>query len=345
MYLDYYRLSKEPFHIASTPGFFYMGENHREALAMMVYGVRKKLGFVALVGDVGTGKTTVLRAYLEHIQDSDIRTILMFNPNVTFEGLLAHVLGGLGIDASDKDERWMLHALAFVLQNERKAGRTVTLVIDEAHHLPLATLQKMHLISNMETSQGKLLQVVFLAQPELDDMLLDDHLRQIRQRIAVRYYLRPLKLWESLAYIRFRVERAGGNPDFLFTKGATKAIAKAAKGIPRLINVFADNALITGMGHGIRPVTPKVIREVVRDFAPRPRLRLWRWATAATILVLSGTAALATTLSIRANGVFAHARESTDVAMPVQTSPSTDSHPDGTRTSPSPAAQWTETNP
>ncbi|MBX7256421.1 MAG: AAA family ATPase [Candidatus Hydrogenedentes bacterium] len=290
MYLEHYRLAKEPFHIASTPGFFYMGENHREALAMMVYGVRKRLGFVALVGDVGTGKTTVLRAYLEHIRGSDIRTILMFNPNVTFEGLLLHILGGLGIDASGRDERWMLHALAYCLQQELNEGRTVALVIDEAHHLPLATLEKMHLISNLETGQGKLLQVVFLAQPELDDIIQDDRLRQIRQRIAVRYYLRPLRYWESRAYLRFRIQRAGGDPDYVFTRSAIKALARSAKGVPRLLNIFADNALITGMGHGMRPVTPKVVREVVRDFSPRRRFHFWRWAAAAALVIVAGTA-------------------------------------------------------
>jgi general secretion pathway protein A len=309
MYLEHYRLSREPFHIATTPGFFFLGENHREALAMMIYGVRKRLGFIALVGDVGTGKTTVLRAYLERIQGSDIRTILMFNPNVTFAGLLQHILGGLGIDTSEKCERWMLHALANALQNEKREGRIVALIIDEAHHLPIDTLQQLHLISNLENSQGKLLQVVFLAQPELDDMLEDPRLRQVRQRISVRYYLKPLSRWESLSYMRFRIKRAGGEPDSVLSKGAAKLIAKSAKGIPRLINVFADNALITAMGYGQRPVTRKVVREVVRDFAPRRSVHPWRWAAAATVLILSGTAVVAATTSNRIAGFFAHTQE------------------------------------
>lgn len=327
VYLEHYRLVKEPFHIAATPGVFYTGETHREALAMLLYGVRKRLGIIALLGDVGTGKTTVLRAFLERVHHSDIRTILMFNPNVTFTGLLLHILGGLGVDAAGRDERWMMHALAIALQREHQEGRTVALLIDEAHHMPPQTMEKIHLISNLESGRGKMLQIVLLAQPELDDLLAEPRLRQIRQRIAVRHFLRPLKPWECLDYLRFRIRMAGGEPEQVFTRRALRAIARSARGVPRLLNVFADNALITGMGHGLRRVPPGVVREVIRDFTPRRRVRVWRLAAAAVLAAVSGTALATAAIAPRAFPPAAAPREASEKRSDAQVPPSSASAP------------------
>lgn len=285
MYLSHYALAREPFHIATAPGLFFMGKYHREALAMMMYGVQKRLGFIVLTGEVGTGKTTILRAYLEHVQRANVRSILLFNPELDFNGLLVHMLQTLGVDGRGKDERWLLHSVANALIAERKAGRLVVLIVDEAHHLPVETLRRMHLLSNMESREGKLLQVIFVGQPEFDAILHDDRLRQIRQRIAVRFHLKPLTPRESIEYIRFRLEWAGGQPETCFTRRAIRTIVKEAAGFPRMLNVLCDNALITGMGHGMKLVPRRVAREVLRDFrTPRRRsFRWWTWSRAAAV--------------------------------------------------------------
>ncbi|MCC6485883.1 MAG: AAA family ATPase [Candidatus Hydrogenedentes bacterium] len=278
MYLNYYGLAREPFHIATTPGLFFMGKNHREALAMMMYGVQKRLGFIMLTGEVGTGKTTVLRAYLEHVERTNVRSILLFNPELDFRGLLIHILQTLGVDGRGKDERWLLHCVANALAAERKAGRLVVLIVDEAHHLPVETLRRMHLLSNMEARDGKLLQVIFVGQPEFDSLMLDGRLRQIRQRTAVRFHLKPLTQRESAEYIRFRLEWAGGTVESCFARSAIRRIIKEADGFPRMLNVLCDNALITGMGHDVKPVSRRVVCEIIRDFRT-PRRRSFRWWT------------------------------------------------------------------
>lgn len=281
MYLSYYGLTKEPFHITPDPDFFFMSPSHKEALAAVVYGVEKGLGFVAMTGEVGTGKTTILRAYLERIRRTRIRPIFMFNPNLTFEALLVHLLHELGIDGRGKSERWMLHYLMRALVHEVGKDRRVVLIIDEAQHMPNQTLEKLRLISNLETMDYKLMQIVLVGQPELDVKLGDYTMRQIRQRIAVRAKLRPLTPQEGIDYIKHRVAHAGGNPEAVFTLSAMKAIVKAAEGYPRSINILCDNALVSGLGYQCKPITPKIAREVIREFKGGSTLPNLRWVGAA----------------------------------------------------------------
>ncbi len=280
MYLSYYGFNKEPFHITPDPEFFFMSPSHKEALAAVVYGVEKGLGFVAMTGEVGTGKTTILRAYLERIRRTRIRPIFMFNPNVTFEALLVHLLREMGIDGRGKSERWMLHYLMRSLVHEVGKDRRVVLIIDEAQHMPNQTLEKLRLISNLETMDYKLMQIVLVGQPELDVKLGDYTMRQIRQRVAVRAKLRPLTPKECIEYIKHRLAHAGANPDTTFTPAAIKAIVKASEGYPRAINILCDNALVTGLGYQCKPITPKIAREVIHEFRGARQMPNLRWVGA-----------------------------------------------------------------
>ena len=281
MYLSYYGFNKEPFHITPDPDFFFMSPSHKEALAAVVYGVEKGLGFVALTGEVGTGKTTILRAYLERIRRTRIRPIFMFNPNLTFEALLVHLLHELGIDGRGKSERWMLHYLMRSLVHEVGKDKRVVLIIDEAQHMPNQTLEKLRLISNLETMDYKLMQMVLVGQPELDVKLGDYSMRQIRQRIAVRAKLRALTPKEGIEYIRHRISHAGGNPEVTFSPAAMRAIVKASEGYPRSINIMCDNALVSGLGYQCKPIVPKIAREVIREYKGERSLPNLRWVGAA----------------------------------------------------------------
>ncbi|MBM3288746.1 MAG: peptidoglycan-binding protein [Candidatus Hydrogenedentes bacterium] len=281
MYLSYYGFNKEPFHITPDPDFFFMSPSHKEALAAVVYGVEKGLGFVAMTGEVGTGKTTILRAYLERIRRTRIRPIFMFNPNLTFEALLMHLLHELGIDGRGKSERWMLHYLMRSLVHEVGKDKRVVLIIDEAQHMPNQTLEKLRLISNLETMDYKLMQIVLVGQPELDVKLGDYSMRQIRQRIAVRAKLRALTPKEGVEYVRHRIAHAGGNPEAVFAPQAIKAIVKASEGYPRSINILCDNALVSGLGYQCKPIAAKVAREVIREFKGGHAWPNLRWAGAA----------------------------------------------------------------
>ncbi|MCC6152769.1 MAG: AAA family ATPase [Candidatus Hydrogenedentes bacterium] len=283
MYLGFYGLSKEPFHIAPDPEFFYMSTGHREALASVLYGVEKGLGFISLTGEVGTGKTTILRTYLERVRKSQVRSIYLFNANQTFDSLLTYLLDQFDVESRGESEYWKLQALTRELIYELGRNRRVVLVIDEAHQMPVETFQKLHLISNLELPDQKLLQIILTGQPELDEKLNTHALRQIRQRIAVRGRLMPLTVKESIDYINHRLTHADGHPQKVMTLSAMKAIARAAKGLPREINVLCDNALINGYGYKVTPVSKRLAKTVIREFSSAPRVRTWRWLTAGLV--------------------------------------------------------------
>jgi len=320
MYLSYYGFTKEPFHITPDPEFFFMSPSHKEALAAVVYGVEKGLGFVAMTGEVGTGKTTILRAYLERIRRTRIRPIFMFNPNVTFEALLVHLLREMGIDGRGKSERWMLHYLMRALVHEVGKDRRVVLIIDEAQHMPNQTLEKLRLISNLETMDYKLMQIVLVGQPELDVKLSDYTMRQIRQRVAVRAKLRALTPKECIEYIKHRAAHAGADPESVFTPAAMKAIVKASEGYPRAINILCDNALVTGLGYQCKPVTPKIAREVIREFRGGRRMPNLRWIGATMAGAAIASAAFTLPMLLDNATPEAAAAPRTEIVRPVEAS-------------------------
>lgn len=266
MYLNFYNLRKQPFHITPDPEFLYLSPSHKEALAAIIYGIEKRKGFVAIVGAVGVGKTTILRSYLERTDKKHLKIIYVFNAKLTFEGLLRTIYQDLDLPFEGTDIVEMTNRLYEKLIDEYKQGNTVVLVIDEAQNMPVETLENLRMLSNLETSRDKLLQIVLIGQPEFDEQLKEHRLRQLRQRLAIRSTILPLTEKESLDYIRYRLQKAGVTASSIFTPGALKRIVKKSRGIPRIINVLCDNALITGFGYQKQPVNQAIVKEIIRDY-------------------------------------------------------------------------------
>ncbi|MGD0229483.1 MAG: AAA family ATPase [Syntrophorhabdales bacterium] len=287
MYSAFYGLAKKPFHITPDPEFLYLSPSHKEALGAIIYGIEQRKGFVAITGAVGVGKTTILRSYLERAEREHLKIIYVFNAKLTFGGLLKTIYDELALPVESTDVVEMVNSLYQVLIDEYTRGNIVVLVVDEAQNMPVETLESLRMISNLETSKDKLIQIVLVGQPEFEDELNLPKLRQLKQRLAVRSTIRPLTRQESLDYIGFRLEKAGSSPAAVFTAPALKKIIKRAHGIPRLLNVLCDNALITGFGYERKPVTKKIVTEIIKDFDGSRRWLpgLW-WRRAALTLGL-----------------------------------------------------------
>jgi general secretion pathway protein A len=277
MYLTFYSLKKEPFHITPDPEFLYLSPSHKEALASIVYGIEQKKGFVAIIGAVGVGKTTILRSYLDSSDKDRLKIIYIFNSRLTFEGLLKAIYQDLDIPLTTTDTMEMVNGLYHVLIEEYRQGKTVVLVIDEAQNMPVDTLENLRMLSNLETPKDKLIQIVLIGQPEFEENLNLNQLRQLKQRIAIRSTILPLIRGESLEYIQRRVRKAGGHSNAIFTKAALNAIVRKARGIPRVINILCDNILITGFGYQQKPVSTKVVKEVISDLDGKKKQAFAKW--------------------------------------------------------------------
>jgi general secretion pathway protein A len=291
MYLDYYNLIKEPFHITPDPEFLFLSESHKQALAAIIYATEQKKGFVAITGGVGVGKTTILRAYLEKMDSSHTKTIYLFNPNVSFKSLINTIYKELGIKPEKDELEELVRQLHLILIEEYRAGRNIVLIIDEAQNMPIDTLENLRMLSNLETPTDKLIQMVMIGQPELDEILDRYELRQLKQRIAIRTTISPLTAKESYAYIKYRLQKAGLDDalaDSVFTVSALQVIVKQSMGIPRTINVICDNCLITGFGNQEYPVTSKTVNEVISDLHVKKKHSLinWQYATAFSVVLL-----------------------------------------------------------
>ncbi|MBW1646298.1 MAG: AAA family ATPase, partial [Deltaproteobacteria bacterium] len=233
MYQDFFGLDGEPFHITPDPRFFFLSPSHRESLAAIAYGVKNRKGFIAVTGEVGTGKTTVVRTFLEKYGGPGMKTVLVYNANITFANLLEIIFAELDLEPEANDQFRRVQQLHRHLIDLYGRGQTVVLIIDEAQNMPVRTLENLRMLSNLETTRDKLLQIILVGQPELDSLLERRELRQLKQRLAVRTRLAPLTPAESLQYIRFRLQKAGGTLKGTFTKGALKKIIEYAGGIPR----------------------------------------------------------------------------------------------------------------
>ncbi len=281
MYLDYFGLDKEAFHISPDPEFLFLSPSHKEALAVILYGIEKRTGFMLITGGVGLGKTTILRSALERIDKERIKVILLFNPIISYANLVKTIYRELEIDLPASGDAFDIEeGLHLGLIEQYKNDRTVVLIIDEAQNLPAETLERLRMLSNLETDKEKLIQIILIGQePELDNMLDSVQLRQIKQRIAVRARIVQLTEKESKDYVVHRLRRAGCDRNVPFTDRALKTIVRHAKGIPRTINIVCDNALITGYGYRKKRVTPGIVKEVIRDLQGIPRRTFWRWVT------------------------------------------------------------------
>ena len=291
MYLSFYGLKRRPFHVTPDPEFLYLSPSHKEALAAIIYGIEERKGFVAVTGAVGVGKTTILRSYLESAERKRLKIIYIFNPKLTFEDLLKTIYRELNLPLETNDVVEMVNRLYEVLIKEYEEGNTVVLVVDEAQNMPVDTLESMRMISNLETSRDKLVQIVLVGQPEFEEQLNLARLRQLKQRLAIRATILPLTKEESLEYIKFRLQKAGSPSSSVFTTPALKKIIKKANGIPRVLNVLCDNALITSFGYQKKPVPMIVVKEIIGDFERKvpsrfARRQLPRAAALALLLLL-----------------------------------------------------------
>lgn len=266
MYLGFYGLKKQPFHITPDPEFLYLSPSHNEALAAITEGVEERKGFIAVTGDVGVGKTTILRSYLYLKQREPLKTVYVFNSNLTFQGLLTTIYKELGLRSAGKSVTEMVNGLHEFLIEEQRQGNTVVLFIDEAQNMPVDTLESLAMMPIGETSKNKLLQIVLMGQPEFKKALDKNGLRQLKQRLAAYATIRRLSRAESHEYLRFRLKHAGTDAASVFTASARKAIVRKSKGIPRMLNILCDNALIAGFGREERPVTKAIVKEIIRSF-------------------------------------------------------------------------------
>lgn len=265
MYLNYYDLNREPFNITPDPEFLYLSPCHKEALASIIYGVEQRKGFIAVLGEIGVGKTTILRSYLNRIDRDKLLAIYILNPMLSFPNLLRLIGRELGVSISSPSTFEMLNQLHEHLIKEFSAGRNIVLIIDEAQNMPVDTLENLRMLSNIETSTHKLIQIVFSAQSEFEKTLNLLELKQLKQRIAVRAVISPLDQATGVSYIRHRLEKAAGKDSVLFTPAALKEIVRVSEGIPRIINIVCDNCLITAYGYNKKNVTMDIVREVARD--------------------------------------------------------------------------------
>jgi general secretion pathway protein A len=277
MYLNFYQLKNEPFNVTPDPAFLFLSAGHKEAFASIVYAVENRKGFMSITGEVGVGKTTILRSYIKEIDPERLNVIYIINANLSFKGLLKTIFDELEIEFEADEAFEMVNCLQQILIREYKNGRNFVIIIDEAQNMPFETLENLRMLSNLETSTDKLVQILLIGQPEFENMLEQSNLRQLKQRIAVRSTLSPLSKQDCIAYIRHRVAIAGADVDGIFTKSAIKRIIKKANGTPRILNILCDNALITGYGYQQRPITGRTVREVIADFEGKRRFPVLRW--------------------------------------------------------------------
>jgi general secretion pathway protein A len=266
MYKGFYNLQRNPFEITPDPSFLFPTTRHNEALASLYYGVTAHRGFVVLTGEVGTGKTLILRSLLGLLQRRDVAFALIFNPTLTPLEFMRYIALDFGLQVTGKAKDELIHLLnGFLLQRYQK-GLTTILVVDEAHHLSAEILEEIRLLSNLETSQQKLLQIVLAGQPELD-LKLDSHeLRQLKQRIALRCHLDALNAHETREYINRRLKIAGTTgAREIFSGPAIEAVFLHSRGIPRLVNTICENALLSGYAMHAATITSEIIDAVARD--------------------------------------------------------------------------------
>jgi general secretion pathway protein A len=269
MYTRYFGLTEKPFAIAPNPRYLFMSELHREALAHLLYGISSEGCIILLTGDVGTGKTTVCRCLIDQLPDTtDVAMIL--NPALTIKDLLKTICEELKIPitAATPSIKTYIDQLNMYLLDAHSKGRNTALIVDEAQNLDADVLEQLRLLTNLETDTNKLLQIVLVGQPELQHILSDPKLSQINQRVTTRYHLGPLHPADIPGYIQHRINIAGGNSrNVLFSKQAIQYVAKISKGIPRVINILCDHALLGAYANNRYHVNLKIMKMTARELA------------------------------------------------------------------------------
>jgi len=264
VYNDFYGFREAPFNITPDPRFLFFSDKHREAFNHVLFGIRERKGFIQITGEVGAGKTTVCRAILAELGPS-YKTALILNPMVTATQMMRMVLTELGLEPRKVDRTAYLELLNRFLLEQAGAGNDVVLLIDEAQDLDPELLEQIRLLSNLETDQRKLLQIVLIGQPELREKLNERGLRQLRQRITVRYHLASLDLDETARYIEHRIRVAGGDGRPTFSPWAIRKIQRYSGGVPRLINAVCDKALLYGYVNGTYELKARAVGQAIRE--------------------------------------------------------------------------------
>ena len=262
MYLQFYGLREAPFAPTPDPKFLFQSSRHREALAQLLYGVRERKGFIVLTGEIGTGKTTLLRTLLERL-DSTTHVAYVHNSALGIEGLLEYILHDWGVKSVGSTHAQRLFELNEFLIDQHRQGMSPVLVIDEAQNLSIETLEAVRLLSNFETTSQKLMQILLVGQPELRDKLAVPQLRQLKQRIGLRCHIGPLSPEETRLYIRHRLPIAGASDPGLFTEGAIQRITDYSGGTPRVVNIICDHCLLSGYADSKRRIDASVVEEAI----------------------------------------------------------------------------------
>jgi len=264
MYTQFYNFSEKPFNLTPDPKFLYLTPSHREALASMLYGINERKGFIAITGEVGVGKTTLVYTLLNNLNEK-VKTAFVYHTSATFEQLLSYILMDLNITTDSQDKITLLSKLNAYLTYNITQDETLAIIIDEAQNLPNKLMEEFRLLSNLETSKQKLLQILLVGQPELEEKLNSQDLRQLKQRIGIRRKIKPLNPKEREEYIDHRLKIAGSSSKNVFSSDAISAISKYSEGIPRVINIICDNALLIGYSHSLKKITGKIVKEVIED--------------------------------------------------------------------------------
>lgn len=278
MYLDFYGFREKPFNLTPDPRFIFLSKNHKEAFAHLLYGILNRSGFILLTGEVGSGKTTVLRAMLGELDAAQYHTGFIFNPYLSPLELLQNINREFGISSDYSNRASLLDGLNSFLLEQNTAGRTIVLAIDEAQNLEGPVLEQIRLISNLETEKEKLIQIVLSGQPEFLEILKKEEMRQLNQRITVRYHLKPMDFSDTVGYVHHRIRVAGGGArrKIIFSQKALKRIHGYSEGLPRLINAACDRALLAGFTKDAPGISSSIAATGIEDMGRNPASRLWR---------------------------------------------------------------------
>jgi general secretion pathway protein A len=265
MYNAFFGFSENPFSLSPDPAFFYRSEQHEEALANLVYGVQARKGFIVLSGEVGTGKTTMLECLRDYLEAQYIEFAFVFNSRINADQFFEMIAYDLDLPCARTSKTEVLFALNHLLVEQAQEGRTVVLIVDEAHNLEWDVLEEIRLLGNLENRNGKLLQIILAGQPELDRKLDAPNLRQLKQRIVLRCNLQPFTLRDAMEYIESRLEIAGMPDQEIFSEEMMAEIHLRSQGIPRLINAICDNLLLTAFAQETKIATTEMLDEVCKD--------------------------------------------------------------------------------
>ncbi len=264
MYKDFYKLKELPFNITSDPDFFFSSTRHEEAFDHLSYGISSRKGIIVITGEIGTGKTTLCRTLLNRL-DKTVKTALILNPSFTDLQLLQMIVNDLEITCAKKTRLDLVGAITMFLLEQSAKGNNVAVIIDECQNLNIRQLEQIRLLSNLETEKEKLLQIILVGQPELNEKLKNPALRQLTQRVTVRYHILPLQREEIGRYIKHRLKIAGANGSLHFTPQAIETIYTISQGTPRVINVLCDRALLAGFTKETFTIDHSMIQESAKE--------------------------------------------------------------------------------